>query len=240
MNEMTTVSRVLTVLKERGYTSDLSLNENYLTIANSDQKFYPNEFVVDKIYRFEGPSNPDDEAIVFAIRIDKYNLKGVLVDSYGPNSTYLSREMIQALKENSPNPSTKGEEEKANLATELRPEGDRLVDAKLLSFDLKEWIQQLKSETTWQEGDRNSITLSKSAGMRVVLIALHKGAELKTHTAPGPISVQVLEGQLNFTAEGTTETLQVGNVLTLHSEIPHSVFAVEESCFLLTLAIQKA
>lgn len=37
--------------------------------------------------------------------------------------------------------------------------------------------------------------------MRIVLITLHKGAEMKTHTAPGIITVQVLEGDITCTTE---------------------------------------
>ena len=88
-------------------------------------------------------------------------------------------------------------------------------------------------------GSWNALTVFKTDGMRIVLLALHAGAELKTHTAPGIISVQVLEGRLMFrTAEQATELAQ-GQLLTLHAGIPHSVTAVTEAVFLLTLATKK-
>ena len=37
--------------------------------------------------------------------------------------------------------------------------------------------------------------------MRIVLIALHKDAEMIKHTADGMISLQVLEGQILYTTE---------------------------------------
>jgi quercetin dioxygenase-like cupin family protein len=37
--------------------------------------------------------------------------------------------------------------------------------------------------------------------MCIVLIALHKGAVMNTHTAQGMISVQVLEGKMTFAAD---------------------------------------
>ena len=37
---------------------------------------------IDKVYRFEGTSNPDDNCILYAISADD-NIKGVLVDGYG-------------------------------------------------------------------------------------------------------------------------------------------------------------
>ncbi len=128
-------------------------------------------------------------------------------------------------------------ENKSNEATPQRPEGDRLLNADLVEMDLNHFIDQVRNESTWKESDRNSITIFKSDKMRIVLLGLHKGAELKTHTANGIISVQVLEGKINFTAEPQTATLQKGQMIVLHEKIPHSVAALEESFFLLTLAM---
>jgi len=42
----------------------------------------PEDFIIDKHYRFEGISDPDDEAVVYAISSLKQNLKGVLLNGY--------------------------------------------------------------------------------------------------------------------------------------------------------------
>lgn len=128
-------------------------------------------------------------------------------------------------------------ENKSNEATPQRPDGDRLLNANLVEMDLNNFIDQVRNESTWRESDRNSITIFKSDKMRIVLLGLHKGAELTTHTAKGTISVQVLEGKINFTAEPQIATLQKGQMIVLHEKIPHSVTALEESFFLLTLAM---
>lgn len=73
--------------------------------------------------------------------------------------------------------------------------------------------------------------------MRVVLIALHEGAEIKTHKGPGIISIQVLEGHIIFATEHETTERMAGQMLALHSGIPHSVVAKTESVFLLTMAV---
>jgi len=130
-------------------------------------------------------------------------------------------------------------ENKANEATPQRPEGDRVLNAALVAMDLPRSIEQLKSETTWRESDRNSITLFKSDVMRIVLIGLHAGAELPTHTANGIISVQVVHGKVSFTADPQTESLSKGQMIALQPAIPHSVRAEEESFFLLTLVMVK-
>jgi quercetin dioxygenase-like cupin family protein len=128
-------------------------------------------------------------------------------------------------------------ENKSNEATPQRPEGNRLLNADLVEMDLNRFIDQVRNESTWKESDRNSITIFKSDKMRIVLLGLHKGAELTTHTANGTISVQVLEGKIDFIAEPQTTTLQKGQMIALGEKIPHSVKALEESFFLLTLAM---
>jgi quercetin dioxygenase-like cupin family protein len=128
-------------------------------------------------------------------------------------------------------------ENKSNEATPQRPEGDCLLNANLVEMDLNSFIDQVHNETTYKESDRNSITIFKSHRMRIVLLGLHKGAELTTHSANAMISVQVLEGKINFTAERQTAILQKGQMIALNEKIPHSVIALEESFFLLTLAM---
>jgi len=126
-------------------------------------------------------------------------------------------------------------EEKRNDSTSLRPEGERLLDAKLVRIDLSELNEQLHRETAWLEGDRTAITVFKTDDLRIVLIALHAGAEMKPHTAPGVISVQVLKGKINFATDQHHEDLEPGQMITLHKRIPHHVKAYEDSSFLLTM-----
>jgi len=130
-------------------------------------------------------------------------------------------------------------ENKSNEATTLRPEGKRMLNARLVEIDLNKFIAELKQETTWADSDRNSITVFKSNTSTMVMIGLHKNAELKEHTAIGNISVQVLEGEINFVAEQQTLSMVKGQMITLAANIPHSVIALQESFFLLTLVINK-
>ena len=130
-------------------------------------------------------------------------------------------------------------EDKSNEATTLRPEGERMLNARLVEIDLNKFIAELKQESSWADSDRNSITVFKSNTSTIVLIGLHKNAELKEHTSIGNISVQVLEGEINFVAEQQTLSLAKGQMITLEANIPHSVTAMKESFFLLTLVINK-
>lgn len=126
---------------------------------------------------------------------------------------------------------------KFNNPTELRPDGERILDAPLVHMDLKEFTKTIKSENAWKEKDRNAMTVYKTDGMRMVLIALHKDAVLERHTANGIISVQVLDGEINFSTDEQTVNLKEGQTVALHKMIPHEVSAVKESVLLLTLSI---
>ena len=240
MIPMTTVSQVLDQLNKEGYTVDFNLRDNCLMGPGDALRLHPNDFQVDKHYRFEGMSDPGDEAVVYAISSVRHGVKGTLVNGYGISSEALSAEMVKALQEN-PDSSAAYDEvadsvEKANEATPQRPAGTRPLNAPLLVLDLPQAQAQIKQEPAWHRSDRNALTLLQADGMRLVLIALHEGAEMKTHTAPGIISVQVLEGHLGFQAEGQTAELKPGKLLALQSNLPHNVVARQESVFLLTIA----
>lgn len=130
-------------------------------------------------------------------------------------------------------------ETKSNIATPLRPDGDRVLNAPLVEMDLHEFIDQIKNETTWKTSDRNSITIFKSDAITIVLIGLHENAELKPHNANGEISLQVLEGKINFITAQHIALLDKGKMITLQSNIVHSVMALADSFFLLTLSINQ-
>ncbi|WP_310394189.1 phosphoribosylpyrophosphate synthetase [Hymenobacter sp.] len=96
---MTTLSETLATLKKQGYTADFNLAATHLSCTGNAIRLFPDDFVVDQHFRFEGPSDPADEAVVYAISSARFNLKGTLVNGYGPSSDALADEMIKALRE---------------------------------------------------------------------------------------------------------------------------------------------
>lgn len=125
--------------------------------------------------------------------------------------------------------------EKYTDSTLQRPEGERIIDGTQVSIDLPAFIKKIREESTWKESDRNAITVFKNDSLRIVLIALHKAAEMVKHIAKGTICVQVLVGRIQFKIGLQTVELGKGQMLVLHKGIPHSVLATKESVFLLTL-----
>ena len=125
--------------------------------------------------------------------------------------------------------------EKSNEATVLRPLGNRTIDASLVTIDLFSSIEQIKKEKKWKKTDRNAITVFKTNGLRIVIIALRKGAEMVKHVANGLISVQVLEGKIQFITDEHSVKLGKGQMLALHEGIPHSLLAKKKAIILLSL-----
>ena len=89
-----TVSEALAGLKKRGFVLDFNLHENCL-ICHED-RFDVNDFEIVETHRFEGDTDPSDEAIVYAIE-SKKGKRGVLVNGYGISADAMSSDMAKKL-----------------------------------------------------------------------------------------------------------------------------------------------
>lgn len=112
-------------------------------------------------------------------------------------------------------------------------------DAQPGTWDLRDLVRQLKSGETWRTSERQTMPLFRTERMRVMLVALRAGASLPSHRADGPITVQVLEGRITFSAESQAVTLTEGQMLSLRAGLPHAVEAPEDAVFLLTVAPER-
>ncbi len=231
-----TLSETINGLVKMGYTYDFNIKGECLICHQPNISLSPDDFQIDQVYRFEGDSDPDYQSILYAISSSKFGVKGTLVNGYGISQDEVTTELIEKL---STHYKQSKMENKSNDATPLRPEGERILNAPLVEMNLIQSIKQIKSETTWAESDRNSMTIFKSETMRMVIIGLHKNAELKPHKANGVISVQVLEGKIEFTAEQQSTQIEKGQMVALTENITHSVRALTESFFLLTLSMNE-
>lgn len=126
--------------------------------------------------------------------------------------------------------------DKSNDPTPQRPGSGHVLDAPLVHLDLDALSRQIKTEEAWKAGDRNALTVYKTGGLNIVLVALHEKASLPEHTANGILNVQLLEGALIFETQHERRELRPGQLVCLHERIAHSVIALADSIFLLTLA----
>jgi hypothetical protein len=72
---METLSSVMNRLQKEGYNSEI--------LQDEIQKLIPSEWLIDKIYRFEGMSNPEDNSILYAVSKTDGTRKSLVVNAYG-------------------------------------------------------------------------------------------------------------------------------------------------------------
>ena len=82
---MQTVLEIINKLRDKNYSDDFVIKNGKIYANNSNENFKPDELIIEKTFRYEGDSNPDDNAIVYAITA-KSGTKGILLDSYGAYS----------------------------------------------------------------------------------------------------------------------------------------------------------
>jgi hypothetical protein len=97
-----TLSEVQQWLGNAGFTQDLVATNRALRADPSGQRFEVADLVVAATYRFEGQSNPDDEAILFALATPAGDPVGTFTAPYGPMSSQSDEAIIQALHARSP------------------------------------------------------------------------------------------------------------------------------------------
>lgn len=73
-----TLSEVIERLKQEGYTEDFNLPQPCAEFRDN-----PEQFVIEKTFRFDNQSDPDDQCVLYAVCCQKRNIKGILLNSFG-------------------------------------------------------------------------------------------------------------------------------------------------------------
>ena len=230
-----TLSQTTNGLKKAGYTLDFNIQDECIICHQTNTTFSPEDFHIDKVYRFEGDSNPDDESIVYAISSPSFNVKGVLVNGYGPSDDAATSRLVERLR------TSDAHDVIDAVASEAPPlTADEPSTSPLTQMDLSKSILSLKATPAWAAGKLSSAPIYKSDTMRIMLMGLPEGEELKPHAASGVISIQVLEGSINFTTAEQTVLIEKGHMIALQENVTHSVHALSACIFLLTVALPKS
>jgi len=79
-----TVTDAVEMLRAHGYVAEFELVGERLTSTSGDASCHVAEAVVEHLYRFEGPSDPGDEMIVFGLRDPVTDVRGTLATAFGP------------------------------------------------------------------------------------------------------------------------------------------------------------
>lgn len=97
MESYDTLTEGINALRSQGYSEDFNLKHNALESLTRGHEVKHDEFQVDKFFRFEDNTDPDDQSILYAISSEKYALKGILINSYSIYSEAFSNEMMKKL-----------------------------------------------------------------------------------------------------------------------------------------------
>ena len=81
-------------------------------------------------------------------------------------------------------------------------------------------------------------TLVKTATLEVIRLVIPKGKDLPEHRAPGEITLQCLEGEVDLTAAGSTRRMAAGQMLYLDAGVPHSLTGIRDASVLLTILLR--
>lgn len=92
-----TVSEAVELLRNQGFTTDFKVEVNLLTCPAAS--FTADEFDIVDVYRYEGDSDPADEAIVYGIQA-RSGLKGILIMGYGAADDPISDQILVKLRRN--------------------------------------------------------------------------------------------------------------------------------------------
>ena len=80
--EPSTLAGVMDELRRRGFTEHFTPGDGNLRAVESGKTLGPHEVVIAEFHRFEGISDPDDMAILYALEA-KSGMRGTLVDAFG-------------------------------------------------------------------------------------------------------------------------------------------------------------
>lgn len=85
-------------LQESGYTDNFKVSNEVLLSPEREKTYKPEEISIRNFYRFEGPSDPADNSILYAIETNDGS-KGTLTDSYGPYADPEIEKFIQQVRD---------------------------------------------------------------------------------------------------------------------------------------------
>lgn len=97
MSAMDTLGDRMRQLDAAGWTAQLSVSDGGLRCDGCSCWTPAEEVVVDKVYRFEGQSDPDDQSILFAISMPCGH-RGVLPAAYGKDRSVEIDDVVSSLR----------------------------------------------------------------------------------------------------------------------------------------------
>lgn len=114
----------------------------------------------------------------------------------------------------------------------------RPLHGPVLHFLLEDEMRIIRDQLG--SGTRIARTLVKEGPLRATVIGLAPGGVVAPHSADGPITVQVIEGEIEFEADGRSWLLPSGSLLALAPGLVHTARSAAGGIFLLTVVAATA
>jgi len=95
---MNTMSQLINKATEEGFTSNFKVCEAGLESAANNKVYKPEEVSIVDFYRFEGYSDPQDNAILYLVETSSGE-KGTLTDAYGAYSDEYTSAFLNKVQE---------------------------------------------------------------------------------------------------------------------------------------------
>lgn len=111
----------------------------------------------------------------------------------------------------------------------------RALTGKHLDFDLAEQIAELRRDDKYIRSGRLGRTLVKEGMLRITMTVLAEGAEVSTHYAVEPMTLQVLEGRLQYRVGDELFELEEGHFLFFGPGHAQDIQALADTALLLTI-----
>jgi hypothetical protein len=81
-----TVTAAVQFLQSEGYRSDFVIDERLVCCGACGREHSAPHLKIRHTFRFEGASDPGDEAIVLGLECPSCGAKGIIVSAYGPDA----------------------------------------------------------------------------------------------------------------------------------------------------------
>jgi hypothetical protein len=94
---MENLAQAVERLTAAGYEDDFRAERGGLRAVRTGRMHEPELLVIDELVRFEGATDPDEEAVVFALKSERHATKGTYVVSYGIYMDPLDAAMVRRL-----------------------------------------------------------------------------------------------------------------------------------------------
>ena len=117
-------------------------------------------------------------------------------------------------------------------------EASIMMEGHSAELDLEKELAEMHRSPEWQSGMARK-ALIRYPDFQVTLRAMKANTRIPEHHNPGRICVQTVRGHIRMHADGRLFDLPQGKALVLDRALTHDVEALDESAFLLTVAVPQ-